>query len=299
MTAVLLVTGATGTVGQHVVAALADRDVAVRSGVRDPETASTELADAGDVVKFDFAKPETWGDALADVDGVFLMRPPAVSEADVNSFVDAADRVGVNHVVYLSTLGAEKNVIIPHHRIEKHIMGTDITYTLLRASFFMQNLLEVHRADIVEHDELFVPAGSGKTSFIDARDISEAAAVVLIEPDHANRAYDLTGPEALDYGAVATTFSEVLGRSITYPNPSLLAFSRRNVPARNTTRVYRAAVWHLHHCTARVGRPCDRRQLSASRAIAANGTSVYRRSRRRLSRRLPAGQDASVAGSSE
>jgi len=79
------------------------------------------------------------------------------------------DRVGVNHVVYLSTLGAEKNVIIPHHRIEKHIMGTDITYTLLRASFFMQNLLEVHRADIVEHDELFVPAGSGKTSFIDAR----------------------------------------------------------------------------------------------------------------------------------
>jgi len=150
-----------------------------------------------------------------------------VSEADVNSFVDAADRVGVNHVVYLSTLGAEKNVIIPHHRIEKHIMGTDITYTLLRASFFMQNLLEVHRADIVEHDELFVPAGSGKTSFIDARDISEAAAVVLIEPDHANRAYDLTGPEALDYGAVATTFSEVLGRSITYPNPSLLAFSRR------------------------------------------------------------------------
>jgi len=100
---------------------------------------------------------------------------PAVSEADVNSFVDAADRVGVNHVVYLSTLGAEKNVIIPHHRIEKHIMGTDITYTLLRASFFMQNLLEVHRADIVEHDELFVPAGSGKTSFIDARDISEAA----------------------------------------------------------------------------------------------------------------------------
>jgi len=55
---------------------------------------------------------------------------PAVSEADVNSFVDAADRVGVNHVVYLSTLGAEKNVIIPHHRIEKHIMGTDITYAV-------------------------------------------------------------------------------------------------------------------------------------------------------------------------
>lgn len=227
MTEVLLVTGATGTVGQHAVAALADRDVAVRSGVRNPKTVSTEITDTGTVVAFDFTKPETWGDALVDVDGVFLVRPPAVSEADINSFVDAAARVGVDHVAYLSTLGAEKNVLIPHHRIEKHIMGADIQYTLLRASFFMQNLLEVHRPDIVERNEIFVPAGRGETSFIDARDIGEAAAVVLTESGHANRAYDLTGPEALDYGTVATTFSDVLDRPITYPNPSLLAFAQR------------------------------------------------------------------------
>ncbi|WP_049804940.1 SDR family oxidoreductase [Natrinema pellirubrum] len=227
MTEVLLVTGATGTVGQHAVAALADRDVAVKSGVRNPKTVSTEIADAGAVVAFDFTKPETWGDALVDVDGVFLVRPPAVSEADINSFVDAAARVGVDHVAYLSTLGAEKNVLIPHHRIEKHIMGTDIQYTLLRSSFFMQNLLEVHRPDIVERNEIFVPAGRGETSFVDARDIGEAAAVVLTESGHTNRAYDLTGPEALDYGTVATICSDVLDRPITYPNPSLLAFARR------------------------------------------------------------------------
>lgn len=227
MTDPILVTGATGTVGQHVVTALSERDGAVRSGVRDPEAVSETIADAGEVVEFDFTKPETWGHALSDVDRVFLVRPPVVSEGDVKAFVEASDRVGVTQVAYLSVLGAEKNVLVPHHRIEKAIMATGMQYTLLRASFFMQNLLEVHGRDIVEHDEVFVPAGSGKTSFVDARDIGEVAAVVLSESGHTNRAYEITGPEALDYGAVAAVFSEVLDRSITYPNPSLWAFARR------------------------------------------------------------------------
>ena len=227
MTEAILVTGATGTVGRHVVAALADRDVSVRTGVRDPETVPNEIADIGDTVAFDFTKPETWGDALTDVDGIFLVRPPVVDTSDIGTFVEAADRVGVSSIAYLSTLGAEKNVLIPHHRIEKRIEETDIGYTLLRASFFMQNLLEVHRQDIVERDEIFVPAGSGKTSFVDARDIGEASAVVLTESGHANRAYDLTGPEALDYQEVATIFSDVLGRPVAYPQPSLLAFAKR------------------------------------------------------------------------
>jgi uncharacterized protein YbjT (DUF2867 family) len=223
----ILVTGATGTVGQHVVAALSDRDVTIKIGVRDPETVSNEIVDAGEVIEFDFTKPETWGRALTDVDGIFLVRPPVVDKSKIGSFVEAADRVGVARIAYLSTLGAEKNVLIPHHWIENRITATNMEYTLLRASFFMQNLLEVHRRDIVEHDEIFMPAGDGKTSFVDAWDIGEAAAIVLTESGHANRAYDLTGPEALDYEEVATIFSDVLDRSISYPNPSLLAFGRR------------------------------------------------------------------------
>ena len=227
MTESVLVTGATGTVGRHVVSALSDRDVAVRIGVRDPKRVPSEIADAGTVIAFDFTKPETWGDALSDVDRIFLVRPPVVDRSAVESFVDAADRVGVTRLAYLSTLGADKNALIPHHWIEKRITATDVEYTLLRASFFMQNLLEVHRRDVVEHDEIFVPAGTGETSFVDARDLGEAAAVVLTEPGHANRAYELTGPEALGYHEVADVFSAVLGRSITYSQPSLLRFATR------------------------------------------------------------------------
>jgi uncharacterized protein YbjT (DUF2867 family) len=227
VTETILVTGATGTVGRHVVATLSDRDIGLKIGVRDPETVSKEIADAGEVIEFDFTKPETWGRALAAVDGLFLVRPPVVDKSEIGSFVEAADRVGVARIAYLSTLGAEKNVLVPHHWIEKRIAATDMEYTLLRASFFMQNLLEVHRRDIVERDEIFVPAGDGKTSFVDARDIGEVAAIVLTKPGHANRAYDLTGPEALDYEEVATVFSDVLDRPISYPNPSLLAFAPR------------------------------------------------------------------------
>jgi len=176
---------------------------------------------------FDFDKPETWGETLADVTGLFLVRPPTVDAATVGEFAEAAARVGVDQIAYLSTLGAEKNVLIPHHRIEKRVVVTDAGYTLLRASFFMQNLLEVHRADIVDRDEIFVPAGDGETSFVDARDIGAVAATVLTESGHENRAYDLTGPEALTYREVAAVFSDVLSRPITYPNPSLVRFAVR------------------------------------------------------------------------
>lgn len=231
MSQTCLVTASTGTVGQHVVRALADREVRVRVGSRDPESARERFADEEldhcEFVAFDFTRPETWGRSLTDVDGVFLVRPPEVDASTVGAFAEAAARDGVTRLVYLSALGAEKNVLIPHHRIEKRITETDATYTLLRASFFMQNLLNVHAPDIVEHDEVFVPAGDGKTSFVDARDVGAVAATVLTEPGHENRAYDITGAEALDYGEVARVFSGVLGRPITYPKPSLVAFARR------------------------------------------------------------------------
>ncbi|WP_436908611.1 nitroreductase/quinone reductase family protein [Halosimplex marinum] len=223
----VLVTGATGTVGRHVVDALGDRDATVRVATRDPEPAREQFPDAAEHVAFDFERPETWGGALADADGCFLMRPPTAGGERVGEFAAAADRVGVKRLAYLSTLGVERNPLIPHHRIEERIAGTDLDYTFLRASFFVQNLVEVHREDVVERDQIFVPAGDGATSFVDARDVGEVAAVVLTEAGHADRAYDLTGPEALTYGEVASAFSDALDRPITYADPSIPAFVRR------------------------------------------------------------------------
>jgi uncharacterized protein YbjT (DUF2867 family) len=219
----IFVTTATGTVGSAVADALVERGVGLRAGVRRPE----RYDGPGDPVAFDFERPETWGRAFKGIDRLLLVRPPTVSTDRITEAADAAVRVGTEHVVYLSVLGARKNPLLPHRRIERHLERAPVATTFLRASFFAQNLLEVHGDGIRERDELFVPAGSGETSFVDARDVGRVGAACLSEPGHEDRAYDLTGPEALDYDEVARRLSTVLGREITYANPSVLEFVRR------------------------------------------------------------------------
>ncbi|WP_071391303.1 NmrA family NAD(P)-binding protein [Haloprofundus marisrubri] len=220
----VLVTGATGTVGTTLTELLAEYGRSVRIATRTPASAA---ADEPESVRFDFEKPETWGRAFEGVDRLFLLLPPGGDVARARDAVDAAIRVGVDHVVFLSVLGANRNPLLPHRRIERHLEQSDASYTFLRASFFMQNLAEVHAVDVREHDELFVPAGEGRTSFVDARDVAAVAAAALTEPGHENQRYDLTGREALTYDEAAQVFSETLGRRITYPNPSPFRFARR------------------------------------------------------------------------
>jgi uncharacterized protein YbjT (DUF2867 family) len=148
------------------------------------------------------------------------MRPPQI--ADVERFlfpaIDAAQAAGVRHVVFLSLMGV--NPRVPHYKVEQKILASGLPYTFIRPSFFMQNLDTFYRDDIRLRDELFVPAGRAKTSFIDVRDIGVVAALALTGEGHRNKAYTLTGSEALDYYQVAEIFSAVQGRSIRYVRPT-------------------------------------------------------------------------------
>jgi uncharacterized protein YbjT (DUF2867 family) len=223
----VLVTAATGTVGRHVVRELADIGVRVRVGSRDPAAARDRFESVGEVVEFDFARPETWGGALDSAPSVFLVRPPGVSVDRMREFVDALARLGAPQVAYLSTLGADRNPLIPHYRIERHLEAAAVPQTFLSAAFFCQNLHEVHGRDIRERDEIFVPAGDGRTSFVDARDVGAVGATVLAADGHERASYDVTGPAALTYEEVASVFSEELGRDIRYAEPGAIEFVRR------------------------------------------------------------------------
>ena len=221
----ILITGATGNVGAAITNALCSKSITLRAGVRNPDTyAKNEYVVP---VRLDFAQPGTYKDALTGVRKVFLMRPPAIAntKAVINPFVDFAIEAGVQHIVFLSLLGVEHNPFVPHRAIEDHIVSRGVSYTFLRAGFFMQNLDTTHRAEIVERDELFIPAGKGKTSFVDVRDIGAVGALALLESGHEKKAYSLTGAEALDYFEVAQIFSDVLGRPIRYTNPSPWEFA--------------------------------------------------------------------------
>ncbi len=223
----ILVTGATGNVGGDVLRGLLELGEPLRAAVTDPSRAASKLPQSANLVRFDFSDPSTFGPALEGVSRVFLMRPPMMGDPKVfQPFLEALKSIHLEQVVFLSLLGAQGNPVVPHRKLELAIEKLEIPHVFLRPSFFLQNLSTTHLQDILERNDLFVPAGNGRTSFIDARDIAAVAVRALTVPHIVNGGIDLTGPEALTYSEVAEIFSQVLGRQITYSDPAALRFGR-------------------------------------------------------------------------
>lgn len=220
----ILVTGASGTVGSRVVEALVRNGLSVRAATRHPAAAATR--GLVEVVGFDFVDPSTFAAAFAGVQTMFLVRPPALARpSDLVPALQAALKAGVRHVVLLSVQGAEKLAVLPHARLERWLRSAGLGWTFLRPSFFDQNLITVHGPAVRRLDELVMPAGRGRTAFVDAVDVAEVAAIVLADPaPHLGCAYTLTGAEALTYGEVAGIMTAVCGRPIRYQQPGLLRY---------------------------------------------------------------------------
>jgi uncharacterized protein YbjT (DUF2867 family) len=228
MTQPILITGATGNVGREIVKILFKQGAPVHAAIVS-EAEAHRLPVPAPWVILDFTNPATYEAALTGVGKLFLMRPPHITniKRDMKPLMDYAAQVGVEQIVFLSLLGAEKNKVVPHAKVEALLLAGPTPYTLLRCGFFMQNLSTTHRQEIRDHDEIFIPAGDGKTAFIDVRDIAAVAAKTLTEPGHARQAYTLTGAEALAYDQVAEMMSDVLRRPIRYRRPSLAQFAWR------------------------------------------------------------------------
>lgn len=224
-TSSILVTGAGGNVGGAVLEQLLSRDAAVRAADIDP----SRLPVGVESVPLDFTDPDTFAPALRGVRRLFLIRPPAIARVKptINVFIDAAVEAGVEHIVFSSVAGAPDNRVIPHHRIEQHLMASGIGWTMLRPGFFAQNLTTAYREDIRHDARLHVPAGAGRVAFVDTRDLGELAAVILADPAaHMGRGYTLTGPLAVTFDEVAAMLSEQLGRPIRYEPASILGYLR-------------------------------------------------------------------------
>ncbi len=238
----IMVTGALGNVGRYVLESLIKKEEEVVAADIDLEKLEANFNHHEHVktVYFDFTNHKTFDNALEDVDRIFLMRPPHLGKPkDLEPFIEALSKRKIKLVSFLSLMGVEKNPVPPHHKIEKMIEQYQLPYAHVRPGFFMQNISGVHAYEIKKRNEIFIPAGRSRTSFIDAKDIGLAIATVLHEPEkYKNTAHTITGPESLNYDEIAEILTDVLDRKITYRKPSFLKYRKEYIKNRGLDKGY-------------------------------------------------------------
>jgi uncharacterized protein YbjT (DUF2867 family) len=245
LTETILVTGATGTVGSEVVKHLVsskaggggegkgEKNVivkaAVRSAANDNSNNTFQNLKEVQTVQLDYNKPDTLGAAFRGIDKLFLLTPFQSNMVDLTSnLVMEAKDARVKYIVKQSVMGADAEPgITPgrlHRQAEKIIEESGIPFTFLRPNFFMQNFVNFYSHFIKTQGAFYAPAGDAKVSFVDVRDIASVAVHALIndsqQQQHKQKAYDITGGEALSYGEAAEILSNEVGKKINYVNIS-------------------------------------------------------------------------------
>ncbi len=215
----ILITGATGNNGAEILKLLTVQPVPVRAMVRDTKHASS-LPPGVEIVQGDFDHPETLRAALEGVERAFLLtNSTEKAEAQQLAFVQAAQEAGVKHLVKLSQLHAAADSPVRflryHAAVEAAIRETNMDWTFLRPNLFMQGLLNF--ASMIKEKSAFAAAaGDAKVSVVDVRDIAASAVAALTGDGHAEKIYDLTGPQSLTHAEMAAQLSSAVGRPITY-----------------------------------------------------------------------------------
>ena len=230
----ILVTGATGNIGSLVVQGLASAGAQVSAFVRTPGKQSFP-ASVKEVVG-DLTDVPSLRAALSSVRTLFLLNavtPDEVTQALVA--LNLAREAGIERVVYLSVIHADKFTNVPHftgkHTVERMIESLDIPATILRPAYFMQNERSVQQV-IQGYGVYPMPIGSAGVAMIDARDIADAAVAELLrrdrEPGPSPRTtLDLVGPELLTGESVARIWSAALDREVIYGGDDAAAFEEQ------------------------------------------------------------------------
>lgn len=208
----ILVLGATGNVGRPLVKALLARGEAVKAASR-----TGKPVDGAEGVAFDIADPMTFPNALEGVDRAFVMLPSGYTEAKalLLPIIEAAATRGVK-VVLLSVLGVDADDSIPYRQAEIALEKSGVRWVVLRPNWFTDNFINYWKPGIDAAGVIAVPAADGKSSFIDARDIADSAAVALTTDRFDGKAFNLTGPEAIGYAEAAALISEAIGKPVSY-----------------------------------------------------------------------------------
>ncbi|MEE6261710.1 SDR family oxidoreductase [Plantactinospora sonchi] len=210
----ILITGATGMVSSELLRQLAGK-APLRALVRDPSR--SPALDGVDVAVGDLDDPATLVPAFDGVTTLWLLTPmgPIAPSQSMNA-VWAARQAGVRHIVRLSAIGAAHDAPTRNGRLhalsDAELQNSGIAWTILRPSYFMQNLLGA-----LAGDQLHGLFGEARVGTVDVRDIAAAAAEILTAPHrHEGMIYTLTGPESISLHQAAEEVTRALGRPARY-----------------------------------------------------------------------------------
>ena len=230
----ILVTGGTGNIGTQVMASLKGKKVEARVFTR--STDKKKLPEGVAAVTGDLSDPDSFRRALNGISTLFLLVANVADEmTQAMQALSMAREAGIKGIVYLSVLGSEQFVDVPHFAskfaAERMIEKLQLPATVLRPAYFMQNDLG-QRDALLKFGTYGMPIGSRGISMVDTRDIGEAAANELARRESANGPlppdlYALVGPDPLTGDSMAGIWSDALGRPVRYGGDDLKTMEER------------------------------------------------------------------------
>lgn len=219
----IVIAGATGQLGRLVVGKLLHGGVPageIVAGGRSAEQLA-DLAGLGvQTASVDYNDPASIDSALGEGDTLLLISSNDIQNRTTQheTVIDAAVRAKVAHILYTSVLAADSTPIIlapDHVKAEEYIRASGLPFTFLRNGWYTENYAAA-LATARETGTLLGSAGEGRVASATRADYAAAIAAVLTTPGHEGRIYELSGDYAWTYEELASAFSTVLGRSVSY-----------------------------------------------------------------------------------
>ncbi|UXU00109.1 NmrA family NAD(P)-binding protein [Agrobacterium tumefaciens] len=231
MASTILVTGATGKLGQRVVSRLLQNHAEVRVLTRRREDALKFWGDRVDISEGNFSDPASLKEAARGIDRLFLLSPIGETlAADQKAVIDAALSAGVSRIVKISgsdwtIKNAARSISgAAHAEVEQHLAASGIAHAVLRPNAWMQVALEPVVAALRKGEDVPARFGDAAVSFIDADDIADVAVHALTSSALVSGTFVLTGGEALTALEIARIAARILHRPVGISHHAAPAF---------------------------------------------------------------------------
>ncbi|MFJ1958747.1 SDR family oxidoreductase [Streptomyces microflavus] len=218
----IVVTGATGHLGQLVIEGLLEKVPAdaIVALARNEEKAALLAARGVQVQIADYDRPDTLASAFKPGDKVLLISGTEVGKrvAQHQAVLDAARTAGVALLAYTSFLHAPQADSMlgrDHQATEENIRTSGLPHVLLRNGFYTESYLS-DLGSVLQSGRIDSNAGDGKVASASRADFAAAAVAVLTEDGHAGRTYELSGDTAWTFADLAAEITRQSKTEITY-----------------------------------------------------------------------------------